>query len=140
MGEVLRDSLRISVLPNIPTDLLGRVLFHRPDCQRLGEVFEKKQWQNFQSFAFQAEEVRAAIYDCNWYSAPIPFQKLVLNMLTRTMTETKFEAYPLFDLNFELLARVKFEQFLAMIMFHNKLFFQVVKRTYSLIAVLRKSI
>lgn len=56
--------------------------------------------------AFQADEVRIAIYDCDWHSAPAPFRELVLNLLTRCTRDTIFEATPYFVLNFELFKRV----------------------------------
>ena len=51
--------------------------------------------------------MREAVYNCEWYSAPLQFQKLVLNMLIRTTEEVQFEAYPFFLFNIELLAKVE---------------------------------
>lgn len=50
--------------------------------------------------------MRVAIYECDWYSAPIPFRKLVLNVLTRCSHETLFRANPFYDLDLLLLTRV----------------------------------
>lgn len=58
------------------------------------------------SLLCQSEEFRSALYDCEWYSAPMPFQKLILNLLTRTMQIEHFEAQPLYQLNLDLLGRV----------------------------------
>lgn len=58
------------------------------------------------SRSLQADELRYGIYNCDWYSAPIPFRKLVLNVLTRCTKDTIFEAYPWYVLDFELLKRV----------------------------------
>lgn len=59
-----------------------------------------------QNKQFQADEVRFGIADCDWYSAPIPFRKLVLNVLTRCTREVNFRASPFYDLDLVLLTRV----------------------------------
>lgn len=80
--------------------------------------------------------MRVAIYECDWYSAPIPFRKLVLNVLTRCSHETLFRANPFYDLDLLLLTRVGYFPILAI--FKNLIILkqlQVVKATYTLIAV-----
>lgn len=54
----------------------------------------------------QADEVRVGIYECDWYSAPIPFRKLVLNVLTRSTKDTLLSASPFYDVDLLLLTRV----------------------------------
>lgn len=60
------------------------------------------------------------ISECDWYSAPIPFRKLVVNVLIRCTHETLFRASPFYDVDLLLLTRV-------------------LKTTYSLIAVFGNS-
>lgn len=55
---------------------------------------------------FQADQVQIGVYDGDWYSAPIPFRKLVLNVLTRCSRDTLFSASPFYDLDLLLLTRV----------------------------------
>lgn len=53
-----------------------------------------------------AAEVREAAYDCEWYAAPIPFRKLILMLLIRCGRESKMDAKPFFEMDFELLMKV----------------------------------
>ena len=53
-------------------------------------------------------ELEVAIYNCEWYSAPIPFKKMVLQFMAGFTTTLGINAehyYPTFDLMF--LAKVK---------------------------------
>lgn len=54
----------------------------------------------------QADEVVVGIYDCDWYTAPLPFRILVLNVLTRGSRSTIFRASPFYDLDLPLLTNV----------------------------------
>lgn len=51
-------------------------------------------------------EVQDAAYNCEWYSAPIPFRKLILMLLIRCGRESKLEAKPFFEMDFVLLMKV----------------------------------
>lgn len=53
--------------------------------------------------------MQVGIYECDWYTAPIPFQKLVLNVLTRCTRDKIFQASPFYDLDLQLLTRVNIE-------------------------------
>lgn len=48
-----------------------------------------------------------AIYECNWYTAPIPFKKLVYMFMIRCKKPITVAAEPFYKLNFALLTRVR---------------------------------
>lgn len=52
--------------------------------------------------------MEVAIYDCEWYSAPPRFRKLMLMFMIRCKRPTTVEAKPFYQLNFALLMKVCF--------------------------------
>lgn len=55
----------------------------------------------------QSTSIGEAIYDSNWYEAEVRFRKLVLMLLTRSMTPAMIDAKPFYELDFELLMNVR---------------------------------
>lgn len=56
--------------------------------------------------AFKAMQVEVAIYDCDWYSAPLPFRRLVLMFMVRCKKPITVRAKPFYTMNLLLLSRV----------------------------------
>lgn len=54
----------------------------------------------------QASKIQEAAYSCEWYSAPLNFQKLLLMFLIRCQHETIIDIRPFFVLNYSLLTKV----------------------------------
>lgn len=50
--------------------------------------------------------MEVAIYDCDWYSAPPAFRKLVLMFMIRCKKPITVQARPFYAMNFSLLTRV----------------------------------
>lgn len=50
--------------------------------------------------------MEVAIYDCDWYSAPIAFRKMVLMFLIRCHKPTLVHAKPFYELNLAQLTNV----------------------------------
>lgn len=51
--------------------------------------------------------METAIYECDWYSSPMPFKKLVLMFLIRCRKPIIVHAKPFYQLNLALLAHVR---------------------------------
>lgn len=50
--------------------------------------------------------MEVAIYDCDWYSAPLPFKRLVLMFMVRCKKPITVRAKPFYTMNLLLLSRV----------------------------------
>lgn len=51
--------------------------------------------------------MEVAIYECNWYSAPLQFKKLLLMFMLRCRKPVIVRGKPFYKLDLELLARVR---------------------------------
>lgn len=76
-------------------------------CQWLSFIYaEELLTPNLVLALNQAHEMEVAMYDCDWYSAPPPFRKLILMFMIRCKRATTVEAKPFYRLNFALLMKV----------------------------------
>lgn len=81
-----------------------------------------------------------AIYECDWYSSPLPFKKLVLMFLIRCRKPIIVHAKPFYQLNLALLAHVRLwtanedKPFIKII----ALIFQITRSIYVMLTMVRQ--
>lgn len=85
-----------------------------------------------------SQGLEAAVYECDWYSAPRPFKKLVLMFLIQCQQPIGIDAKPFYKFDLMLLARVRRIVGDDKALTRNS--FQVVNKIYQILTLVRQFI